>query len=73
MSNELFNDICLQVTVMMEPFDLLVVEMSLKVERRSALEDFGDQYAAVVDGIPIMLWLFADNLDSLEEMTNVFS
>ena len=34
----------IQVTAIMEPFDWLVVEMSLKVEWRSAMEDFGEQY-----------------------------
>ena len=64
--------LCLQVTVVMEPFGWLVAEMSLKVEWRSAMKDFGNQYAAVEYGMVMMLRLFAENLDSLkEEMTNV--
>ena len=56
---------------MMETFDCLVVEMITKVEWRSAMEDFGEQYVAVVGGMPVMQQLYADNLDSLKEVINV--
>ena len=62
----------LQVTVVIEPFGWLVVEMSLKVVWRSAMEDSGEQYA-IVGGMTMMLQLYAGNLDSLKEVIKVNS
>ena len=60
----------LQVTVVIEPFGWLVVEMSLRVVWRSAMEDSGEQYATV-GGMTVMLQLYAGNLDSLKGVIKV--
>ena len=54
----------------METFDWLVVEMSLKVEWRSAATDSGEQYV-MMTGMTVILQLYVDNLDSLKEVIKV--
>ena len=50
----------------METFDWLVVEMNLKVEWRSVLQEFGGQ-CVMTFGIQVMRELFAGNWVSMEE------